>query len=104
MFYFVETACMDRVILLLEYFYKEIITIVVLAFLLIRYLSKQSKKKNLVIDEKQDDVEYVAEIGQDISKEKLIGTLLIIVAIVVLVIAMYYLVPMLLDYILPKDN
>ena len=104
MFYFVETASMDRIIMLLEYFYKELIILGILAFLLIRYLSKKSKKKSLVIDEKEEEVEYVAEIGQDISKEKLVGILLIVGSIIILVIAMYYLMPMLLDYILPKDN
>lgn len=90
--------------MLLEYFYKELIILGILAFLLIRYLSKKSKKKSLVIDEKEEEVEYVAEIGQDISKEKLVGILLIVGSIIILVIAMYYLMPMLLDYILPKDN
>jgi len=90
--------------MLLEYFYKELIVLCIVIFFLIRYLSKQSKKKSLVIDEKEEEVEYVAEIGQDISKEKLVGIFLIVAALIVLVLAMYYLMPMLLDYILPKDN
>lgn len=90
--------------MLLEYFYKELIVLCIVIFFLIRYLSKQSKKKSLVIDEKEEEVEYVAEIRQDISKEKLVGIFLIVAALIVLVLAMYYLMPMLLDYILPKDN
>ena len=90
--------------MLLEYFYKELIVLCILIFFLFRYLSKQSKKKSLIIDEKEDDVEYVSEIGEDISREKLVGIFLIVGAIIVLVLAMYYLMPMLLDYILPKDN
>lgn len=104
LFYFVETARMDRIITFLEYIYKELIILGTIIFLLIRYLNKQSKKKNLVIDEKEEEVKYFAEIGQDISKEKLIGILLIICAIIILAIAMYYFVPMLLDSFLPKNN
>ena len=94
---------MDRIIMLLEYFYKELIVLCIVIFFLFRYLNKQSKRKNLVIDEKEN-VEYVAEFGQDISREILVGIFLIVAAIIVLVTAMYYLMPMLLDYILPKDN
>jgi pilus assembly protein TadC len=104
LFYFVETASMDRIIILLESFYREIIIIVVLVFLVFRYLSKQSKKKSLVIDEKEAEVGYVAKIGQDISKEKLISILLLVGSIIILALTMYYFVPMFLDSVLPKDN
>jgi hypothetical protein len=94
---------MDNIIQLLKYFYKELIVLAIILFFFLRFLNKQSKKKKVVIEDTVEEQSF-AENRNDIPREKLIGILLIGVSVIILVLVMYYLMPVLLDNILPKDN
>lgn len=89
--------------LLLQYFYKEIIIATILTIILFRFFYLNVKKKDKIsVDVKQE--KDIIKSVETISKEKLLGIVLIIGSIIILGIVMYYLIPFLLDYILPKDN
>jgi Ca2+/Na+ antiporter len=94
---------MDEMVQILKYFYKELLILLVLGYILYRYLSRKSKPEKHTVEEITEE-KYTAEIDDDIPKEKIIGIIIAVIAIIILVVAMYYLVPMLLDSILPKDN
>lgn len=94
---------MEQVMLLLKYFYKEIIVVIILIVILIRLFYSNTKKKNKLNTDEHNKKHSIKTI-ETLQKEKLLGVLLIVASLIVLGIVMYYLIPFLLDYVLPKDN